>query len=76
MHQSIDALTSGVWITPVAKLTTVSPQPAAEIPLFGTHMLEGFSVGHSERLQRRARASLRNLPSVCDHPLELPPQLW
>ena len=54
MSQVLDSLTSRVRVTPVAELTTVGAQPPAEISLFGTHMLEGFGVGHGECRQRRA----------------------
>ena len=75
VHQPVDSLKSRDRITPVSKLAAVSAQPAAEVPVFGAHVLKGFRAGHSERLQRRASTDLRNRPCIRYRALELPSQL-
>ena len=75
MNQALNALTSRAWIAPIAKLATVCTQSAADISLFRTHMLEGFSLGHGERLQRCARPDLRNVPSTRNRSFKLPSRL-
>ena len=75
VYQTIDRLSSGARVQPIAELTAVRTQPSAQAALLGTHVPVGLAEVHGERLQRCASASFRHIPRVRNGSFELPSQI-